>query len=66
MYSWEISQILQDNNYNIESNTYIKICITSPQITHVKFEPCGQFYEMWDNENNYWKFTVYRKEINYV
>ena len=39
MYSWEIQNILQSCNYNIDSNTYIIICKTSPQITRIKYSP---------------------------
>jgi hypothetical protein len=39
MYSHEIQRILEENNYNIDSETYIDICQSSPQICHVKYDP---------------------------
>lgn len=60
MYSKEIQQILDSNNYNINSETYINICSTSPQIVRTKYNPYGNYFEMWGNDE-YWKFTVYRK-----
>ena len=61
MYSYEISQILSENNYNIDSETYLHISSTSPQLTQVKYNSWSDDFEMWDREN-YWKFTVYKKE----
>lgn len=62
MYSREIDNILKSNNYNIDSNSYLNICSTSPQIVHVKYNPYGQYFEMWTNDDYYWKFNIYRKE----
>lgn len=60
MYSYEISNILKENNYNINAETYINIIRRSPQINHVKYSPYGSYYEMWSDTGNYWKFTVYK------
>ena len=38
------------------------ICNTSTQIVQVKYNPYENNFEMWDNQNNYWNFTIYRKE----
>ena len=62
MYDWEITQILQQNQNNIDSETYLYICSTSPQLNHIKYEPYGNFFEMWSKYGNYWKFTVYHEE----
>ena len=62
MYSYEISQILLENNYNIDSETYLHILSSSPQIRSVSYKPYGDYFEIVDDEHNYWKFTVYRKE----
>ncbi len=61
MYSFQIQQMLDSKNYNIDSETYINICSTSPQITRIKYSPFGNFFEIWANDG-YWKFTVHRKE----
>lgn len=62
MYSSEIDQIIESQYYNIDSETYMDICNTSPQISRVKYEPYDNKYEIWTNDNFYWKINVYRKE----
>ena len=62
MYSNEIDQTIKSNNYIIDSNTYVHFCNTSPQISRVKYEPFDNKYDIWTNDNYYWKINVYRKE----
>lgn len=63
MYTWEIEQIMQQNNYNIDSETYINICLSSPQINHVEYYSYENCFEININEENKnWKFKVHRKE----
>ena len=62
MYSCEINQILESQNYNIDSETYIAVCNTSPQISRVKYNPYDNKYEIWTNDNYYWNFTTHRRE----
>lgn len=62
MYSYEIDKTLKFRNYNIDSETYIDICNTSQQISRVKYDPYDSKYEIWTNDNYYWKINVYRKE----
>ncbi len=62
MYSSEIDQIIESQYYNIDSETYMDICNTSPQISRVKYEPYDNKYEIWTNDNFYWKINVFRKE----
>lgn len=62
MYSCEINQTLESQNYNIDSETYLDICNTSPQISQVKYDTYDNKYEIWTNDNYYWKINVYRKE----
>lgn len=61
MYSYEIDKTLKFRNYNIDSETYIDMCSTSTQISRVKYDPYDNKYEIWTNDNYYWKFNVYRK-----
>lgn len=61
MFSWEINQTLESQNYNIDSEAYTDICRTSPQITRVKYDPYSKSFEIWTNDNNYWKFSVHKK-----
>ena len=62
MYSSEIDQIIESQYYNIDSETYIDICNTSPQISRVKYDPYDNKCEIWTNDNCHWKINVYRKE----
>lgn len=62
MYSHEIVQTLKSHNYNIDSDTYLHICDSSPQIAHIKYDPYDNSFHLWTNDNYYWKINVYRKE----
>lgn len=62
MLSYEINSLMASNNYYIDSKTYINILLSSPQISGIKYNPYEKFFEMCDEENNYWKFSVYRKD----
>ena len=57
MYSWEISQILEQNSYNVTVDAYNEICKSS-QISRVKYEPFGDYFEIWTKDDYYWKITV--------
>lgn len=46
MYSYEIDQTIKSQNYNINSDTYLNICYTSPQISRVKYNPYDNKYEI--------------------
>lgn len=61
MYSYEITQTLESQDYNLDSGTYINICHTSPQISRVKYDPYSNSFEVWTNDNSYWRFSVHRK-----
>ena len=61
MYSWEINKFFEQRNYNIDSENYLKICNSSNQIYKIKYEPFGDYFEIWTNDNYYWKITVYER-----
>lgn len=61
MYSCEIDSIIKQNNYIIYSDIYINICSTSPQINHIKYEPFGNYFEVWTSDGYYWKIKVFIK-----
>lgn len=65
MYSYEIDQTIKFQDYNIDPETYINICNTSPQISQVKYDPYDDKYEIWTNDNYYWKFNVAERKLNY-
>ena len=62
MYSWEIDQKMKEYDYNIPSFLYIDIISNSPQIRHIKYNPYDNYFEIWTDEGDYWKFKVYIKE----
>ena len=45
MYNWEIDDLVKQYNYRPPASVYIKICETSPQITHVKCD--GDWIDIW-------------------
>ena len=61
MYSSEIDKIIEQSNHNINSRLYQDICATSPQISRVKYEPYGDFFDMWTKDGFHWNFRVHPK-----
>lgn len=64
MYSYEIEQLLKIRNYLINSEEYLNIMKSSPQIDHVKYSPYTDEFETWTSDNYYFKYKVYRKDKN--
>lgn len=60
MFSWEIHNKLEKYNYKISSDIYKEIC-NSPQVCKIKYEPFGDYYELYTYDGYYWKFTVTKK-----
>lgn len=60
MYSWEIHAELERNNYIISVEIYNEIC-KSPQVQKIKYEPFGDYYELYTNDEYYWKFRVIKE-----
>lgn len=58
MYTWEIQQQLERNNYYIESELYLQI-LKSPQVNYVKYEPYGNQFHMTTFDGLDVRFTVY-------
>lgn len=61
MYSNEISEILRNNNYEIDSKTYINIVKNSSQINHIIYKPFDNYYEIWDCFGNCFRFKIFFK-----
>ena len=59
MYSHEIELAMKNNNYNIDSKTFMNILQTSPQIDHTRYNAYDKTYELWTRDGLYAKFTVY-------
>lgn len=64
MYSWEIQRELEKYNYNIPASCYNEICgiDNNPQIVRIKYEPYGDYFEMYTNDGYSWRFKVYRDD----
>lgn len=62
MYSHEIQRILEENNYNIDSETYIDICQNSPQICHVKYDTFQDNFLIETSDGYQFYFKVYPKQ----
>lgn len=62
MYSYEIEEYLRENDFKIDNEAYLKICSQSPQICKIKFNPYNNVFEIWTNDDYYFKFEVCRKE----
>lgn len=66
MYSHEIEEKLKSENYYIDSDTYLNICYTSPQISRVKYDTFSNDYNIWTKDNWHWTFKIKpRGEIEY-
>lgn len=57
MYSYEIQQVLETQGYSISPGTYTKICNTSPQINHIKYDPYNNSFKM-EADGYCWNFTI--------
>ena len=64
MYSHEIEQLLKIRNYLIDSEEYLNILRTSPQINYVEYKPFEDNFEMRTDDRYYFKYKVYRKDKN--
>lgn len=58
MYSWELHKFLEerDNMLTPEELLFVTDMNEHPQIDHVKYNPYGDFFEMWDNTGDYFDF----------
>ena len=62
MYSHEIQATMEQHEWALPSKVYLNILYTSPQIRRTKFSPYGEYFEMWTDDNYYWRFYVYLEE----
>ncbi|GEM_PF-3047798 len=58
MYSYEIDNIMHNNNYKISSSLYIDICRNSPQIIYVGRKSDTDYY-IATNDGHAWLFELY-------
>ena len=59
MYSWEITNLMEQYNHNLPSDVYLDITKNSPQISQVTYLAYSNRFEIKDNEGSYWKFEVH-------
>lgn len=62
MYSHEIDELLANNNYKLDAQTYLSLLSSSPQINHVKYSTHGDYFETWTSDGYYWKFNIANNE----
>lgn len=60
MYDWELKNYLEQKGYKINSEEYLHICNTCPQLRHIKYNAFNDYFEAWSDDNNYFRFQVYR------
>ena len=61
MYSWEITNIMEQYNYNLPSYVYLDVTGSSPQINSVTFDAYSNRFEIKDQEGCCWNFEVYNQ-----
>ena len=61
MYTWEITNIMEQYNYTLPSNVYLDVTGNSPQINTVIFDAYSNRFEMKDHEGSCWNFAVYKQ-----
>lgn len=58
MYSYEIDNIVKENNYNVPSSVY-ETLISLPQINHIKYDAYSDDFQIWTTDGYYWKIKIY-------
>lgn len=61
MYNWEIHNLINTYNGLLPSTEYLRICNTSPQLNHIKYDPYEDIFELWSIDGDYFRFKVYYK-----
>lgn len=59
MYSFEIENLLKERNYVVDSETYMHICKTSPQIVRIVFNKDNSNFYIHTNDNYNFELKVY-------
>lgn len=66
MYSYEIDNYIKSRNsyLTVEEYLFISNISLSSQISHIKYNPYGDYFEIWTKDNYYWSFKVKPIEKN--
>lgn len=60
MYSDEIAEFLEKENYYISADDYVKVIRKSPQTDHVLFNPYTDIFSAWTTDGYCFNFQVHR------
>lgn len=58
MYSYQIDELLRNNNYCINSELFFHVCETSSQINHIKYDAFQDRLDIWTVDGFYWNIKV--------
>ena len=60
MYSWEINQLLERNNFFISEKDYKRISNAkdNPQIIEVKYDAFSDLFSISTSDGYFWSFSV--------
>ncbi len=59
MCTYEILKLLETHNHSLPASLYIEIIQSSPQIDHTKYNSYENYYESWDTNGEYLRYSVY-------
>ena len=63
MYSYQIDNIMRENNYLLSRSDYLSINPnTSPQIARMTYDPFNNKFDVWTYDNYHWEFRVKQEE----
>lgn len=59
MYSYQIDEIMHQNNYVLSRSDYLSINPnTSPQIARMLYDPFKDKFDIWTYDDYHWEFRV--------
>ena len=61
MYSHEIEDLLRIRKYILTNEEYLKICSTSPQIDHIKYNAYEDCLDIYTNDKHHFKIKIKKK-----
>lgn len=59
MYSWEIDQMLRDNNFVINKDQYAELCPQkNPQTSRLTYDTSSNIFHLYTYDGYNWEFKV--------